>query len=100
MKGNKLEDFQYEIVEILDVSFNYVDVKFLELVKGFKSVYMARMEEGVGKVVKIYVSQHLIFSHQILAFRLREERGGSLRGFWALDPSGLPLYLLCTDSSI
>ncbi|KAK6784445.1 hypothetical protein RDI58_017900 [Solanum bulbocastanum] len=40
MKGY-LEDFEYEIVEIVDVSDNYVDVKFLALVKGFKSVYMA-----------------------------------------------------------
>uniref|UniRef100_M1E089 Heat shock protein DnaJ N-terminal domain-containing protein n=1 Tax=Solanum tuberosum TaxID=4113 RepID=M1E089_SOLTU len=29
MKGNNLEDFEYEIVEIVDVFDNYVDVKFL-----------------------------------------------------------------------
>ncbi|KAH0743305.1 hypothetical protein KY290_031298 [Solanum tuberosum] len=31
MKGNNLEDFEYEIVEIVDVFDNYVDVKFLAL---------------------------------------------------------------------
>ncbi|KAK6784446.1 hypothetical protein RDI58_017901 [Solanum bulbocastanum] len=60
MKGNNLEDFEYEIVEIMGVSDNYVDVKFLVLVKGFKSVYIARVEEEEDdKVVKIYVSEHL-----------------------------------------
>ncbi|KAH0653020.1 hypothetical protein KY285_030555 [Solanum tuberosum] len=59
---------------------------------------MARMEEEeADKVVKINVSEHLRFSHQIPTFRLTKERGGSLRGFWELDPAGMPLYLLCTD---
>ncbi|KAH0743300.1 hypothetical protein KY290_031293 [Solanum tuberosum] len=98
MIGNNLEDFQYEIVEIVDVFDNYVDVKFLALVKGFKSVYMARAEEEeADKVVKICASEHLRFSHQIPTFRLTEERGGSLRGFWELDPAGMPSYLVCTD---
>ncbi|WMV38133.1 hypothetical protein MTR67_031518, partial [Solanum verrucosum] len=61
------------------------DVKFLALVKGFKFVNMARVEEKkADKVVKICVSEDLRFSHQIPAFRLTEERGGSLRGFWEL----------------
>uniref|UniRef100_M1DT74 DNAJ heat shock N-terminal domain-containing protein n=1 Tax=Solanum tuberosum TaxID=4113 RepID=M1DT74_SOLTU len=82
MKENNLEDFEYEIVEIVDVSDNYVDVKFLEWVKGLKFVYKARVEEEEAeKVVKICVSERLRFSHRIPAFRLTEERGGSLRGF-------------------
>ncbi|WMV38134.1 hypothetical protein MTR67_031519 [Solanum verrucosum] len=98
MKGNNLEDFQYEIIEIVDVSDNYVDVRFLALVKGFKYVYMARVEEEeADKVVKIYVSEHLRFCHQIPTFHLTEERVGSLRGLWELDPEGMPLYLLCSD---
>ncbi|KAH0743294.1 hypothetical protein KY290_031287 [Solanum tuberosum] len=45
------------------------DVKFLALVKGFKSVYMARVEEEeADKVVKICVSKHLMFSHKFLLF--------------------------------
>ncbi|KAK4713641.1 hypothetical protein R3W88_019548 [Solanum pinnatisectum] len=96
--SNNLEDFEYEIVEIVDVSDNYVDVQFLALVKGFNSVYMTRVEEEEDdKVVKICVSEHLRFSHQIPAFRLTEERGGSSRGFWELDLAGMPLYLLCID---
>ncbi|KAH0781642.1 hypothetical protein KY290_001240 [Solanum tuberosum] len=99
MKENNLEDFEYEIVEIVDVSDNYVDVKFLEWVKVLKFVYKARVEEEeeAEKVVKICVSEHLRFSHRIPAFRLTEERGGSLRGFWELDPAGMPLCLICTD---
>ncbi|TMW84724.1 hypothetical protein EJD97_024537, partial [Solanum chilense] len=82
MKGNNLEDFEYEIVEIVDVPDKYVDVKFLEWIKGFKSVYKDRVEgEKADKVVKICVSEHLRFSHQIPTFRLKEERDGSLRGF-------------------
>ncbi|WMV38137.1 hypothetical protein MTR67_031522 [Solanum verrucosum] len=73
-------------------------VKFLALVKGFKSIYMARAEEEeADKVVKVCASEHLRFSHQIPAFCLTEERGGSLRGFWELDPVEMPSYLVCTD---
>ncbi|XP_025884719.1 uncharacterized protein [Solanum lycopersicum] len=98
MKGNTLEYFEYEIVEIVDVSDNYVDVKFLEWVNGFKSVYKARVEEEeADKVVKICVSEHLRFSHRIPAFCLTEERDGSLRGFWELDPAGMPLCLRCIN---
>ncbi|CAN4123254.1 unnamed protein product [Withania somnifera] len=97
MKGDKLEDCEYEIVEIVDVSDKYVSVEFLEWVKGFKSVYKPRSEEEAYRTVKISLSEQLRFSHQIPAFRLTEERGGSMRGFWELDPAGMPVYLLCTD---
>ncbi|XP_049347740.1 uncharacterized protein LOC125812270 [Solanum verrucosum] len=99
LNGNNLEDFEYEIVEIVNVSDNSVDVKFLVWVKGFKSVYKPRVEEQeeTDGVLKICVSEHLRFSHRIPAFRLTEERRGSLRGFWELDPAGMPLYLPSTD---
>ncbi|XP_006346574.2 uncharacterized protein [Solanum tuberosum] len=72
--------------------FPRIDVKFLALVKGFKSVYMARVEEEeADKVVKICVSEDMRFSHQIPSFRLTKERGGSLRGFWELDTVGMSL---------
>lgn len=35
-KHNNLDDFEYNIVQILEVYDNYVDVKFLALVKGIK----------------------------------------------------------------
>ncbi|XP_004229298.1 uncharacterized protein [Solanum lycopersicum] len=95
IKGKKLEDCEYEIVEIVDVSTSYIQVKLLVRVQGFKSVYKPQVEEE-GRV-KISMSDHLKFSHGIPAFRLTEERGGSLRGFWELDPAAMPLYLLCTD---
>ena len=44
MKRNNLEDFEYEIVEILVVSDNYVDVVIFALAKDIKSVYMDRVE--------------------------------------------------------
>ena len=44
MKRNNLENFEYEIVDILVVSDNYVDVIFLALAKYIKSVYMVRVE--------------------------------------------------------
>ncbi|WMV38140.1 hypothetical protein MTR67_031525, partial [Solanum verrucosum] len=70
-------------------------VKFLALVKGFKSVYMGLVEEEeeTNKVGKICVLEHLRFCHKIPTFCLTEERGGSLQGFWELDPAGMPLYL-------
>lgn len=98
LKGN-LKDFEYGIVEIVNVSDNSVDVKFLVWVKGFKSVYKPQVkeQEETGGVEKICVSEHLRFSHQISAFCLTEKRRGSLRGFWELDPAGMPLHLPSTD---
>lgn len=53
MKGNNLKDLNCEINEILDVSYNQVDVKFVALLKGFKYVFMVRVEEEeTNKVVK------------------------------------------------
>ncbi|KAH0653016.1 hypothetical protein KY289_030694 [Solanum tuberosum] len=78
--------------------FPRIDVKFLALVKGFKSVYMARVEEEeADKVVKICVLEDMRFSHQIPSFHLTKDRSGSLRGFWELDAAGMSLYLLCTN---
>ncbi|WMV10232.1 hypothetical protein MTR67_003617 [Solanum verrucosum] len=55
----------------MDVSDNYVDVKFLEWAKDFKSVHKAHIEEEeADRVVKISVSQHLRFSHRISAILL------------------------------
>ena len=34
-----INKIQYEIFDIVDIYDNYVDVKFLASVKGFKSVY-------------------------------------------------------------
>ena len=49
MKGNNVENFECEIVEIVDVSDNFVDMKFLALVKGFKFVYKDKVEEEAKK---------------------------------------------------
>lgn len=81
----------------MDASDNYVDLRFLQWLKGFKSVYKPKVEEKeADKVVKISISQHLTFSHLITAFLLTEKRGRCLRGFFVLDPVGMPLYLMFT----
>lgn len=79
MKGNNLHGFEYEFVEIVDVFYNYVDAKFLTLVKSFKYVLMVRVEEEEDeKVLKTCVPKHIKFSHQIPTFRLTKEKVGNL----------------------
>ncbi|XP_070033852.1 uncharacterized protein [Nicotiana tomentosiformis] len=97
LKCDKLEDCEYEIVEVVDVTDKYVSLKFLIQVNGFKSVYKPQVEEEANGTVKISLAEQLRFSHQIPAFRLTEERGGIVRGFWEFDPAAMPVYFLCTD---
>ncbi|XP_016471734.2 uncharacterized protein LOC107793780 [Nicotiana tabacum] len=97
LKCDKLEDCEYEIVDVVDVTDKYISVKFLIRVNGFKSVYKPQVKEEANVTVKISLPEQLKFSHQIPAFRLTEERGGIVRGFWELDPAAMPVYLLCTD---
>ncbi|GFZ08951.1 DNAJ heat shock N-terminal domain-containing protein [Actinidia rufa] len=85
-----LESCEYYI-EIYDVE---IKVLVLELVHGFKTVFTAQMRQGSQLTMKFPQKELLRFSHQIPAFRLTEERGGSLRGYWEPDPAALPVNLL------
>lgn len=97
MTCSDLENCEYDIVEILEVNELRIEVLVLDRVDGFNSVFKGQVE-GVSPVKKdISKIELLRFSHQIPAFRLTEERGGSLRGCWELDPAALPVLMFCSD---
>ncbi|CAK9145506.1 unnamed protein product [Ilex paraguariensis] len=96
MTCSDLENCEYDMVEVVEQNDLWISVLVLELVDGFKSVFKAQMKGQSAVSMKISRPEMLRFSHQIPAFRLTEERGGSLRGFWELDPAALPVLLLCS----
>lgn len=97
MKRSELLYCDYEMVQILEESQLDINVLVLELVNGFKTVFRGQMKDGSPVTLKFPQKEQIRFSHQIPAFRLTEERGGCLRGFWELHPAALPLNLLCSS---
>lgn len=91
IKCSDLENCEYDIVEIIEAQNLHIEVLFLERVAGFNSVFKPQ-KESASAVMKISTEELLRFSHQIPAFKLTEERDGSLRGCWELDPAALPVH--------
>lgn len=92
MKPSDLGICEHEIVEVLEEKDLAIKVSILEQVDGFNSVFKAQLKEGSSVTMEVPRVELFRFSHQIPAFQLTEERGGSLRGFWELDPLALPVY--------
>nr|CAD1821932.1 unnamed protein product [Ananas comosus var. bracteatus] len=87
-----IQDSEYGIVEICEHTNTGTKVLFLAKVDGYMAVFMPdRKEESTIEIAK---GDYLRFSHQIPAFRLTNERGGKLRGYWELDPASVPEILL------
>ncbi|XP_062108565.1 uncharacterized protein LOC133819358 [Humulus lupulus] len=87
-----LENCEYDIVEVLSATVLLINVMVLERVDGFKSVYKARGQGGSALTWSIPQVDFFKFSHQVPAFRLTEEKGGKLRGFFELDTAALPVH--------
>ncbi|KAL5785320.1 hypothetical protein ACOSQ2_007712 [Xanthoceras sorbifolium] len=92
MKCSDLENCEYDVVEILNRNELQIEVLFLDRMVGFNSVFRPRVKGSFTVKMEIPLVELLRFSHQIPAFQLSEERGGSLRGFWELDPAALPVH--------
>ncbi|GAB2295064.1 hypothetical protein Dimus_029246 [Dionaea muscipula] len=89
MTSPDLEKCDYDIVEVRENNASHVKVLFLERVLGFNVVFKPR-EDGKSLATFGIPSELRRFSHQVPLFRLKEERGGSLNGFFELDPAALP----------
>ncbi|GLU08314.1 hypothetical protein SLE2022_252320 [Rubroshorea leprosula] len=92
IKLSDLENWEYDVVEVMDESDLWIKVIILERVNGFNSVFKATLKGRTYVTVEIPRVELLRFSHQMPSFRLTDERGGGLRGFWELDPAALPVY--------
>ena len=96
IKCSDLENCEYDIVEVLSATALLIQVLVLDRVDGFSSVFKARVQGGSIVSWSIPQIDFLKFSHQIPAFRLTEEGGGKLRGFWELDTAALPVHYFCS----
>lgn len=95
MTCSDLDNCQYDVVEVVERNEEVITVLALELVTGFKSVFKPQIAGQSTVTRQIPWAELLRFSHQIPSVRLTEERDGSLRGFWELDPAALPVYFFC-----
>lgn len=92
MKFSELGKCEYEVVEVIEENDLEIKVVALEHVTGFNSVFKPQAR-GDSRVTKEIPRVALMrFSHQVPAFRLTEERNGSLRGFWEIDTAALPSH--------
>ncbi|XWS08659.1 hypothetical protein CRYUN_Cryun40dG0020400 [Craigia yunnanensis] len=92
IRCSELENWEYDIVQVMEETDRHIKVLVLERVDGFNSVFKAQVKGGSNVTVEIPQVEQLRFSHQIPFFQLTEERNGSLSGFWELDPAALPVH--------
>lgn len=82
---------EYAIGEIKRCTKSSTIFEFLTKVDGYVAVFK---HDDQKRALKIPVTENLRFSHQIPSFRLTEENGGELRGFYELDPAAVPEVFL------
>lgn len=95
MKSAELEDGRYHIVEVQSKDNLRITVMVLDQVDGYKSIFKPQIEGQLRVIMDIPLTELLRFSHRIPAFRLDEEKEGSLRGFLELDTAAIPHYYFC-----
>jgi hypothetical protein len=98
MTCDDLENCEYDIVEVIEENVASISISMLEVVKDHKSVYQLQVKEGLTVTKDIPRAERYRFSHQLPAFKLTEDAGGSFKGMWELDPAALPVLLLCSSS--
>ncbi|KAE8712391.1 50S ribosomal protein L3-2 [Hibiscus syriacus] len=90
IKCSDLENWEYDIVQVLEENYSLFKVLLLDKVDGFNSVFKPQVKGGKTVTLEIPRADQPRFSHQIPYFQLTHERNGNLRGCWELDPAALP----------
>ncbi|KAI4372472.1 hypothetical protein MLD38_010698 [Melastoma candidum] len=91
IRSSALESCDFDLAEVIETDRSSITVTMLERVSGFSCVCRSRNQGSPRSMVQIPLVEILRFSHQVPAFKLTEEKGGILRGFWEVDPLALPM---------
>ncbi|OMO53740.1 hypothetical protein CCACVL1_28388 [Corchorus capsularis] len=92
IKCSDLENWEYDIVQVVEETLWHRKVLLLERVDGFNSVFKPKVEGGSDVTMDIPCVEQIRFSHQIPSFQLTNERDGRLRGFWEVDTAAFPVH--------
>ncbi|CAL9200239.1 unnamed protein product [Musa hybrid cultivar] len=92
------QNCEYDVVEISECTDAGLKVRVLTKVDGYRAVFKHE-SEGKAVTMDVPVNEYIRFSHKIPSFRLTNERGGKLRGYWELDTASIPDILLISDSA-
>ncbi|XP_027107569.2 uncharacterized protein [Coffea arabica] len=93
---SELENCECHVVEILDCTDGRTKVLPLVPLKPYsKSLFRSPRRQRSG-IETMHIEKHELarFSHQIPAFQLTSEKGGSLAGCWQLDRASVPRKLV------
>ncbi|KAI3997414.1 hypothetical protein MKX01_017784 [Papaver californicum] len=93
-----LQKCQYDVGKVVKVN-GTIKVLVLEKVSGYMTVFKGQIKAGREYILEIPPRELLRFSHQVPAFLLTDEKEGTLRGCWKLDPDAMPVSLFYLDSS-
>ncbi|MCL7041729.1 hypothetical protein MKW94_017075 [Papaver nudicaule] len=100
LSSSDLQTCQYGIGMVVKVNAlnGTFKVLLLEKVSGYLTVFKVQRKAGHESLLEIPRCESLRFSHQIPAFPLTDEKDGTLRGCWKLDPRAIPVFVTCLES--
>lgn len=96
LSSSGLQKCQYDVGKVVKANGS-IKVLVLEKVSGYLTVFKGRKNAGHEHILEIPRRDLLRFSHQMPAFLLTDEKEGTLRGCWKLDPDAMPVSLFYLD---